>query len=305
MKEICLEKLCTLLKEKSVSQVAEEFGVGYNTIIRRARKFGIEISNTKPHLRNLPELTQDQHDLITGTLLGDGSLWCNQNRESACYRFGQCSQHLSYVQYVHEIMKPFCSDIKEDKNKRFFYTFACPIFTKLKNIWYPKGKKIVPEIKLNSRILYFWYLDDGSNDVSDKSINLYTDGFTRDESEFLCTRLKSDVDVSASVNKRHHKKYGIYYFVRLKCGSYFDFMNLIKDAGPKLDCMKRKFICEGERIKYKPRLKSDIENVIVEKYINNWKVKDISKSLQISISTIERIVYADPELKQIRKANKN
>jgi transposase-like protein len=306
MKEICLEKLAVALKNKTVSQVAREFGVGRNTVLRRAKKHGIEINQVKPHLRNLPNLTDDQNDVVNGTLLGDGHLWNNQNRKSSYFKFKQCVAHLAYVEYLQGIMKPFSGDVKFDEGNAFFYTCACPVFTNLRKKWYPEGKKVVPnDIKLNGRILYFWYLDDGANHIRGKSISLYTNGFTKEESKFLTERLKNDLNICSNIGKTTpSEKYGVYFYIRISSKSYFDFMDLIDSSGPRINCMERKFLRNSNYKLYQPRLSELIRCKIEQMYVSNYKVQKITSELGLSLSTVERVIYSNSVLKQLRKKNK-
>ena len=101
--EIDKDELKNLLEKFSISQVSVQLGVGKNTIIRRAKEHCLPISKIKPHLRNIPEFTEDQENLLKGTLLGDGMITYIKNK-SSCFRFGQKSDRFEYVNYLNNIM---------------------------------------------------------------------------------------------------------------------------------------------------------------------------------------------------------
>lgn len=306
--EICPVQLEQLLKVNSISNTAKILGVNRDVIVRRIKKLGIIIDNEiNPKVKHLPdELTQEQKDAIIGTLLGDGSIYLQKGKTSACYKFGQCLQRIEYVEYLNKLLKPFSHEIKKDGNKFYFYTSFCNLFLELRQKWYPDGKKIVPDFEINNRILYFWFMDDGCNQPSNKSAYLYTNGFQKEESQLLCDKLKYDFSIKSNIVKKTEKDYGIYYYIRINSESYFDFMDIVISGGPQFGCFDYKFIKYADRKKYNPILSEITISKIIGLYGQGFKVQNIANILGLSLATTERVIYYKPEAKTARdKFKKN
>lgn len=77
--------------------------------------------------------------------------------------------------------------------------------------WYPSGVKIVPrDLLLTPLTMAVWLMDDGALGFSKQrsggkvcpKITFHTNGFEREDVEFLCGLLKRDYDVKSSISKR-------------------------------------------------------------------------------------------------------
>ena len=93
-----------------------------------------------------------------------------------------------------------------------FVTLTHPEFTKYRHLFYPSGKKQVPQnindLLTDSLSLAVWFMDDGSAEYAGAS--LQTHCFTKHEVEKLmsCLRLNFKIDV----NKQRNKGKWIIYF---------------------------------------------------------------------------------------------
>lgn len=207
-------------------------------------------------------LTQRQIEIVNGSLLGDGTIWTNfkdKNNE----KFQTTQSRLdhkgvdknSYIYwYAKEFINFGCS-VKPKKNKvkglvngvydqYVFYTKCDKIWKELEKKWYIpyehkwyKRKKIVSnDLKLTPVTACVWMMDDGSNNAKDGNIELNTQGFSKEEVEFLCNLLQTDLGI-----KSHPKKAKKSHQFKIYIGreSYFDFIDLIKPC-VQWECFKYK-----------------------------------------------------------------
>jgi hypothetical protein len=154
---------------------------------------------------------QKQNELITGKLLGDGSL---ENRGTANSRLQiRHSIHQKhYVDWCWQQLREFtCSLPKRHENSYYFRTKSLPVFTKLRKVWYPEGRKILPSsLKINPFILAVWYMDDGYYDRRRDSVWLCTHCFKEREIKFLQRQLLDLGIESGIVKDRSHQKIRVF-----------------------------------------------------------------------------------------------
>jgi len=155
------------------------------------------------------KLTDRQHQIIVGNLLGDGSI-CKSGK-SAYFSIAQSRAHKEYIDWLYEELLPFSRAVSEisstDKNGKEFYgnclqTISTPEFLEYNNLFYPDDIKIVPKY-INSRLtdlsLAIWFMDDGGNDKDARTSCLCTNGFTVEDVEFLIDVLAQKFNVKASL----------------------------------------------------------------------------------------------------------
>lgn len=170
--------------------------------------------------KDLPEITSHQMNLIIGSLLGDGNL---TNKGNNCNsEFRKLQKHKEHVLWLTKELSPYGRDsiyetksylkpkkvngklthVKTQELNSYYYmrTIAHTFFTDLRHKWYPLGQKIVPtDLILNEEILSIWYVDDGCNDLKNRTCSLATQSFTNEEVEFLCYRLNKDLNLIGKV----------------------------------------------------------------------------------------------------------
>ena len=168
------------------------------------------------------QLTQIQKDVLTGALLGDGSLIIHKNGKNAYFQYlSKSKQHVKYIaNYFNDIITPagiynraYCDG---RTNKQYFYsafrTYANKTFTDIYNEWYINKKKIIipKNLQLNSTICLIWYIGDGGIISAKQSefIKISTHCFTKEsQEEILLPQLK---DFNASLMKTDNNQYFIY-----------------------------------------------------------------------------------------------
>lgn len=174
----------------------------------------------------LPSISNLQMDIIIGSLLGDGHLKKLKSENSnSHFSKSQAVFKKEYLDWHFEILKEYSSGVKpcfsknkisnKNSNKKLIHektkkrlssyayrTFNNEKLTEIRNIWYPKGKKIIPtNLKLNHQIIAIWYFDDGSNDHKSRAASICTNSFTLKEVKFL-SKLLNDFDLYPTINIR-------------------------------------------------------------------------------------------------------
>jgi len=212
-------------------------------------------------------LTERQTQIVTGSLLGDGTIWTNFVDPMMKLQIGQSKRDhqgddkSSYIcWYVKEFLSFGCSvrpmtikatgivaNGKKSHFDRYVFCSRCDkIWNQIESKWYVprtdhhrfKRRKIVPtDIKLTPLTLCIWHMDDGSNNQKDANIELNTQSFTVDEVDFLINRLKEDIGIN-SHKKTGGRKEG-QYKIYIGRNSYFDFIDMIKPH-IEWDCFKYK-----------------------------------------------------------------
>ncbi len=158
---------------------------------------------------------------LIGSLLGDGSLYKYKNMINSGLAIGRSLKDLEYLKYQYNIFKDFCSSnivITSPFDKRtnksydrcFFRTQSCKIFNDFRQKWYNKNIKFVPkDLKLTPLICAIWFCDDGSSYVSQSGyvrLSLYTDGFIKNDVEFLAKLLQCETGAKLSITRKNHCK---------------------------------------------------------------------------------------------------
>lgn len=232
-------------------------------ILSKAQKLGLKRPTNEDLLPK--ELTNKQHQILIGTLLGDGCL-IRVKTQNSYFRFEQKEENKMYVKWIRDNLYPFCECgpknsshsgkirnndnkiINDEKNKLYSYYIYSknhPIFTKLEKKWYlrdddgnyikkkvgNKGKeekiKIVPrDLKLTPLIVAVWFFDDGCNCPKNKNAVFCTNGFYKEDCEFLVKKLKDNLGIKSNivkVNKNNNQ-----YLIRICYKSYLNFINMIK-----------------------------------------------------------------------------
>lgn len=251
------EKILELtLQGKTVSEISTEVESSKNVVRTIINRNGLKINRYKS-INEDNKLTQ----FIIGTLLGDGSIqkfdprFLNSNlsiahgykqKEYVEWKFNFLKQYfLTPNKISHNIVKDIRMKSGEFEEYRF-KSLTHPIFTKYRTIFYPNGKKIVPEIvrNLTEFGLAIWYMDDGN--VTTYSFELNTHGFIKEDVIFLIEVLKRNFNLDCTlVNDKRSSGYKIY----ILASSRDRFIKLISPY--ILQSFKYKLIPYYKRVLYK------------------------------------------------------
>lgn len=115
-----------------------------------------------------PVLTEREIEIITGCMMGDGSL---KHRGSGNPCLVVKMKNKEYIYSLHFKLERISSCVS--KQKGGYYTFRTVAHPKLKDFdWYENGEKIYPnDIQITDTVLKHWYAQDGYLDWRNKANN--------------------------------------------------------------------------------------------------------------------------------------
>lgn len=182
-------------------------------------------------------LSEYQKEVLTGFLLGDGCLEKARNSTGARLKVGQSLKQSEFAQWLYGIFKDFVRTpprLKEKvKNGRrydelVFNTLTHQSFKSFYDLFYPKGKKIIPESinqQMTPTAFAVWFMSDGS--VKSKECRgriLNTHCFDRTEIERLIKILKEKFNLISSIRTQ---KDGLQIYISAKSAEILN--KLLKD----------------------------------------------------------------------------
>jgi LAGLIDADG DNA endonuclease family protein len=150
-------------------------------------------------------LTERQHSVLTGLMLGDGHLHREKPTHNPVLRLDRAAGDRRYLEDNRSVFKEFCSNqivpyiATAPDGKQYemcsFATRSCPYFASYYNEWYDDiGFKRVPRnLILNPEIIAIWFADDGHIKTRKSEYRFYlrlcTEGFLPEDVEFLADTL--------------------------------------------------------------------------------------------------------------------
>ncbi len=202
-------------------------------------------------------LTERQSEIVTGSLLGDGTIWTDFNKNHNM-RLAVCQSEndhegvdkKSYMEWfakefsdlgckitwssqkVTGLVKTICGDV--EKQKYEFRTRNNILWNQWESKWYVpredhrhfRRRKVIPrDLRLTPLTLCVWHMDDGSVCAKDANLQLHTEGFTKEEVAFLIEKLDKDLSIKSSVKDACRNGQEKVYVGRK---SYFDFIEIIR-----------------------------------------------------------------------------
>ena len=244
---ISKEEAEKLLSEgKTFKEIAEVMGCSVLVSKKRFKELGLckEQKQTSHYSHYDIELTDSQKQMIMGSLLGDGTITV-----SGAY---SCSHSVKQEQYFNkkrEILSNLHSDIvhKYAHDYEYFqttpeslhFTTGCNEYLySLREIYYPKGKKIFPYEYLLKHLeaegLAYWYCDDGCYVKTHRLSKLCTYGYSLQEQELMLKLLQDKFNIDGRIDKSSVDT----YFISLRVGSTKTLISLIEPH--IIPCMKYK-----------------------------------------------------------------
>lgn len=217
-------------------------------ILKEKRNKGLVLG--REH-KKLPDLSEIQYDIITGSLLGDGHLTKSSKTKNSRLSKKQSKEKKEYLDWTFKELKEYSAHLREvvseDKldqdhrghivrkkiEKRLigysYSTYAHPNLTKLRNIWYHNNIKTVPKnLILTPRVIAIWYCDDGSNCVRQRTATICTQSFTFQEVENLIFKLNK-LELFPSLDKIKSKYTNKYMpILKFRKESYDNLIALVK-----------------------------------------------------------------------------
>lgn len=232
-----------IVQQKSLHQLEREFKKNKSTFGYWLSKYHIQIrcGGEAKHILNNNDfnVSNEFNEFIYGELLGDGGLFSySKYTASICYT----SKYEVYANWLKNKFKEYGIDgkVHKDINKLMYlgehkryerYLYHSKQYTKLldiRNLFYPKGIKIVPRILNFTPIMVRqWYIGDGYLETTNNSIKLCTDNFSIEDVEFLSDNLKN-IGINNNINiiRRTQTQYRI----RIGAQSKLSFLTYIGDC---------------------------------------------------------------------------
>lgn len=309
-----LSKLQNMLADVQFSllEIAEEFGVSVDTIVRLRKEYKFEYKRKEVYCERI-ELTDIQKEVLYGCLLGDGCLNIHKDGKNAIFSYTSKSKEM--VEYV---MKYF-SDIPNsgiryteyyDKrtNKLYsrytFKTHVNPTFTEIYHKWYVNKIKIIPaDLVLTPTICLLWYLGDGSLVIPTRGhkmhINFATHCFEKKEIEDVLISQLSKYNskiTKSGVSKNDKQQYSI----EIPGRNVDSFLHYIGDCPVRYYSYKWNVI-EYERVS--PKSCKEYEETFISLYKNGLTCYKIAKMFGVSVNAVKRYIKKAGIYEPVNKIN--
>jgi len=154
------------------------------------------------------EITQEQKEILFGTLLGDGNLRYNDSGKSVFGRMNHSASQEEYIKYKQSNLANLTSNVKSYKAKAglkyydsLYFTFKSNIqLNSLYHVFYDvNGKKHIPDdlSLLTPRAMAFWFMDDGT--ASNPTIKIATCCFSMSDLLRLQTFLSEQYGIDTVI----------------------------------------------------------------------------------------------------------
>lgn len=177
------------------------------------------------------------YQILIGSVLGDGCFTpVSKKRGEAQLFFGCDDRHLEYLEWLHHLLEPL--GVRGIKPKRgfhqhYFYTHPSIAIGRLRSLFYPHGKKIVPEeinqLLVSPLALAVWYQDDGTLDARARyhwNAKFATYCFSKNDCDRLAETLRANFDLHVTV-ARCVMREKIYWQLYVRSRSMERFVKLV------------------------------------------------------------------------------
>lgn len=186
-------------------------------------------------------LTKQQQDVLIGTVLGDASI--RFFKKGAILTISHAEKQLDYVLWKYKVFHDWVLT-KPKKEVRIYYkdktrnltswrfsTLSHPIMAKYYHLFYPKGKKCIPN-QIGSFLksplaLAVWFMDDGSRKPYGRGVFLHTQSFSINDQKKLIKMLRKNFSVEARLSSAGLYKGKRLYRLYITAKSFPIFRNLV------------------------------------------------------------------------------
>ncbi len=213
-------------------------------------------------------LTQQQKDLIFGSLLGDGNLQTGSNGRTWRYRALQKSEHKEYLLHKYEIVKPLCDTntlpteaiifderTQKEVKRWYFNTLTNPSLKFFADMFYSydqKKQKWVKDVPvkvqkfLTPAAVAYFYMDDGALKWLNHSnaMRICTESFSPEGVIRIKNAFKTLYNIETTLTNKTLSDGRVGYRIAIPEKSSGDFRELIKPF--LVDCMKYK-VSDGRK----------------------------------------------------------
>lgn len=214
------------------------------------------------------QLTQEQKDLLVGTLLGDGNLQTETGGRTWRYRALHKEKDFKYLEHKYKILQDFCnsppsfSEVDDPRTgktyKRWhFNTTVQSSFRHYGNLFYkpdkdPNSNKRVKDVPdtieqlLTPRAIAYWYMDDGSLKWLGKSnaMRICTESLSEEGVKRLQKALKKLYNLDTQLTRKTNNKRFVGYRLAINEQNSTAFREFIEPY--LVDCMRYK-VSDGNK----------------------------------------------------------
>jgi hypothetical protein len=183
---------------------------------------GTEYSKLGSHLAQsdceYPSLTDHQHEIVTGTLMGDGDIQMYENARRPMYRVRVINK--PYLEYIDGEMGIHTNGVQKSIERDGYddlwrvSSIRSNVFGKYRD-WYSSGEKqFPPDIDLTPTVLKHWFCCDGHRNINHDYIKITATNEIDNEEKIrdMFNRVGFEIDNwSISENERGEKKCDILF----------------------------------------------------------------------------------------------
>lgn len=173
------------------------------------------------------ELTDREHAILVGTLMGDGCLQTTggRNGKNARLRLEHGLKQKDYLLWKAEELKgvspggkiSFLSRVHPGTKETYHYaryqSWATLSLGELRRVFYPEGKKRVPAMLAgllsNPLSLAVWYMDDGYYAVKDRAAYIYLGTVSREEAEIEQTTVAGNFGLEVKLYDKKQRGFAL------------------------------------------------------------------------------------------------
>lgn len=195
-------------KKMTLKEIEREVGINTGILKYWLRKVGIN-KDLQYQSYNLNEV---QHDVIIGSILGDGCITKPKQTTYHHFAVSHAEDQIDYLSYKFRILKSLCK-IDELKNKTvgkdaknkqklyWFYTRHLPVISEYRNY------SLVDVLdNLNATSLLIWYLDDGF--IQGCRYSISATRFSLEESNYILDYVNEKFNIEMKIHWSYGKVHG-------------------------------------------------------------------------------------------------
>lgn len=147
-------------------------------------------------------LSQEQTELVIGSLLGDGYLV--RTTKGFAFRVNHGLKQKEYVDWKFNILRNLVNSAPKSSGSCYYFrTVSHPYFEFLRQKFYPDGKRMLPvdlvEANFTPFLVAVWIMDDGTKCGNQLRINSHC--FSREENVQLQRFLSAKLGIKSVLNK--------------------------------------------------------------------------------------------------------
>ena len=275
------------------TEIGKKLGCSQTQVGRLRKKFGIPTIENRSSL-GLPELTEQQKELLVGSLMGDGYMRVGSSPLTAAFDETHGPKQYDYLQWKAEIMGAYtnkvidCMKVSNGKEypSRRLTTRMCTQLRPYYDLFYnSKGKRVFPaNLKdlMTPFILAVWYMDDGS-------LNRYAPRITFGLDDLSLSRAIKALRKLGLRPVVHEDRRGVCCSIEFPSQSD-KFFDLVRPHIP--DCMSYKLPVESARRDTDRNAKRLTPEKAMELYEGGMTHSRIAEVYDVGVSTVRRRIAA-------------